>query len=44
MEGLAIALSMAEKLVRMGSRVFFVTHFTQIRENPLTADLIRPTR
>ena len=44
MEGLAIALSMAEKLVRMGSRVFFVTHFTQIRENPLTSAQIRSRR
>ncbi|KAK3694427.1 muts domain V-domain-containing protein [Podospora appendiculata] len=29
-DGLAIALSMAEKLIRTGPRVFFVTHFTKL--------------
>ncbi|KAK3335859.1 muts domain V-domain-containing protein [Cercophora scortea] len=29
-DGLAIALSMAEKLIRAGPRVFFVTHFTKL--------------
>ncbi len=29
-EGLAVALSIAEKLIKTGCRVFFATHFTEL--------------
>ena len=32
-EGLAIALSIAEKLIKTGCRVFFATHFTELGKN-----------
>lgn len=31
-EGLAIALAMSEKLIDIGCRVFFATHFTELGE------------
>lgn len=35
-DGLAVALAMSEKLIDLGSRVFFVTHFTKLGKHSLS--------
>jgi len=38
-DGLAVALAMSEKLIDLGSRVFFATHFTKLGERLLRTEL-----
>lgn len=35
-DGLAVALAMSEKLIDLGSRVFFATHFTKLGKHSLS--------
>jgi DNA mismatch repair protein MSH4 len=36
-DGLAVAMAMSEKLIDLGSRVFFATHFTKLGKYSLSS-------